>query len=62
MALKPMAELAHLARFVLALVMTLLHHAEHLARIPGKRIRRYEVPLATGGPIPNGTSFRGNSV
>ena len=27
--------------------MTLLHHAEHLARIPGKRIRRYEVPLAT---------------
>jgi aminoglycoside 3-N-acetyltransferase len=27
--------------------MTLLHHAEHLARIPGKRIRRYEVPFAT---------------
>ncbi|MFK8249956.1 aminoglycoside 3-N-acetyltransferase [Ancylobacter terrae] len=26
--------------------MTLLHHAEHLARIPGKRIRRYEAPLA----------------
>lgn len=27
--------------------MTLLHHAEHLAQIPNKRIRRYEVPLAT---------------
>jgi len=27
--------------------MTLLHHAEHLARIPGKRIRRMEVPFAT---------------
>lgn len=26
--------------------MTLLHHAEHLAAIPGKRVRRYEVPLA----------------
>jgi len=26
--------------------MTLLHHAEHLARIPGKRVKRYEVPLA----------------
>ncbi len=28
--------------------MTLLHHAEHLARIPGKRVTRYEVPFATG--------------
>jgi len=27
--------------------MTLLHHAEHLADIPGKRIRRVEVPFAT---------------
>jgi len=27
--------------------LTLLHHAEHLANIPGKRIRRIEVPLAT---------------
>ncbi|ACL60023.1 aminoglycoside 3-N-acetyltransferase [Methylobacterium nodulans] len=27
--------------------MTLLHHAEHLARIPGKRVRRCEVPFAT---------------
>jgi aminoglycoside 3-N-acetyltransferase len=26
--------------------MTLLHYAEHLSRIPGKRIRRYEVPFA----------------
>jgi aminoglycoside 3-N-acetyltransferase len=34
--------------------MTLLHHAEHLARIPGKRIRRYEVPFAT----PAGTQWR----
>jgi aminoglycoside 3-N-acetyltransferase len=34
--------------------MTLLHHAEHLARIPGKRIRRYEVPFATA----SGTRWR----
>lgn len=27
--------------------MTLLHHAEHLAEIPNKRLRRYEVPFAT---------------
>jgi aminoglycoside 3-N-acetyltransferase len=27
--------------------MTLLHHAEHLARIPNKRILRIEVPFAT---------------
>jgi hypothetical protein len=26
--------------------VTLLHHAEHLAYIPNKRLRRYEVPLA----------------
>jgi aminoglycoside 3-N-acetyltransferase len=26
--------------------MTLLHHAEHLARVPGKRVVRVEVPLA----------------
>lgn len=25
--------------------MTLLHHAEHLARLPGKRVVRYEIPL-----------------
>lgn len=29
--------------------MTLLHHAEHLARIPGKRVRRVEVPFARPG-------------
>jgi aminoglycoside 3-N-acetyltransferase len=34
--------------------MTLLHHAEHLARIPGKRIKRVEVPFAT----PRGTEWR----
>lgn len=34
--------------------MTLLHHAEHLARIPGKRVRRHEVPFAT----PAGTVWR----
>ncbi|WP_366658409.1 aminoglycoside 3-N-acetyltransferase [Fodinicurvata sp. EGI_FJ10296] len=34
--------------------MTLLHHAEHLAPLPGKRIRRYEVPLAG----PEGTIWR----
>ncbi|RUT30082.1 aminoglycoside 3-N-acetyltransferase [Arsenicitalea aurantiaca] len=34
--------------------MTLLHHAEHLARIPGKRIKRVEVPFAT----PDGVVWR----
>lgn len=34
--------------------MTLLHHAEHLARIPDKRVRRYEVPLAA----PDGVVWR----
>jgi len=34
--------------------MTLLHHAEHLASIPNKRLRRYEVPLAA----PNGLEWR----
>jgi aminoglycoside 3-N-acetyltransferase len=34
--------------------MTLLHHAEHLASIPNKRLRRYEVPLA----IPGGVEWR----
>lgn len=28
--------------------ITLLHHAEHLAQLPGKRVIRYEVPLAVG--------------
>lgn len=34
--------------------ITLLHHAEHLAQIPGKRIKRVEVPFAT----PTGTQWR----
>jgi aminoglycoside 3-N-acetyltransferase len=34
--------------------MTLLHHAEHLARIPGKRVKRVEVPFATAA----GTQWR----
>lgn len=34
--------------------MTLLHHAEHLACLPGKRVRRYEVPLA----MPAGVVWR----
>ncbi|MBO1073804.1 aminoglycoside 3-N-acetyltransferase [Roseomonas marmotae] len=34
--------------------ITLLHLAEHRARIPGKRIRRYEVPFA----IPGGVCWR----
>lgn len=31
--------------------MTLLHHAEHLANIQGKRIHRYEVPFAQEGGV-----------
>jgi aminoglycoside 3-N-acetyltransferase len=31
--------------------MTLLHHAEHLADIPGKHIRRYEAPILVDGEI-----------
>ncbi|WDR04659.1 aminoglycoside 3-N-acetyltransferase [Devosia rhodophyticola] len=29
--------------------MTLLHHAEHLAQIPNKRLRRYETPMLVNG-------------
>ncbi len=29
--------------------MTLLHHAEHLARFPNKRVRRYETPILVDG-------------
>ncbi|MBQ1542725.1 MAG: aminoglycoside 3-N-acetyltransferase [Caulobacteraceae bacterium] len=29
--------------------MTLIHHADHLARAPGKRVLRYEVPFAQAG-------------
>lgn len=31
--------------------MTLIHHAEHLADIPGKRVIRKEVPLAADGAV-----------
>jgi aminoglycoside 3-N-acetyltransferase len=31
--------------------MSILHHAEHLARIPGKRIRRLETPLLIDGRV-----------
>ncbi|MGF7218193.1 aminoglycoside 3-N-acetyltransferase [Spirosoma lacussanchae] len=31
--------------------ISLLHHAEHLARIPGKRIARLEVPILTNGRV-----------
>ena len=31
--------------------LTLLHHAEHIAPIPGKRIVRYEAPLATADGV-----------
>jgi aminoglycoside 3-N-acetyltransferase len=34
--------------------MTILHHAEHLADLPGKRRIRIEYPLAT----PHGTEWR----
>jgi aminoglycoside 3-N-acetyltransferase len=34
--------------------MTLLHHAEHRARLPGKRVRRVEAPFAT----PDGVRWR----
>lgn len=34
--------------------MTLLHHAEHLAQVPSKRIKRAEVPYLT----PSGTEWR----
>lgn len=29
--------------------MTLLHHAEHLADVPSKRVRRYEAPILVDG-------------
>jgi aminoglycoside 3-N-acetyltransferase len=55
----PLAKLVEAGGKVLMLgapldTLTLLHHAEHLADIPGKRIRRIEVPLAT----PAGTQWR----
>ncbi|HHK4715156.1 TPA: aminoglycoside 3-N-acetyltransferase [Pseudomonas aeruginosa] len=55
----PLAKLVEAGGKVLMLgapldTLTLLHHAEHLADIPGKRIKRIEVPLAT----PAGTQWR----
>jgi aminoglycoside 3-N-acetyltransferase len=55
----PLAKLVALRGKVLMVgapldTMTLLHHAEHLAAIPGKRIKRYEVPFATD----TGTQWR----
>ncbi|HEY0621938.1 aminoglycoside 3-N-acetyltransferase [Sphingomonas sp.] len=54
----PLAKLAHAGGKVLMLgapldTMTLIHHAEHLADIP-KRVLRKEVPFAAGG----GTDWR----
>ena len=31
--------------------MTLIHHADHLARLPGKRVLRYEVPFTVDDGI-----------
>lgn len=31
--------------------MTILHHSEHLAKIPNKNIRKYEVPIEKDGTI-----------
>lgn len=31
--------------------MTILHHSEHLAKIPNKNIRKYEVPIEENGQI-----------
>lgn len=50
----PLARLVALGGRVLMVgapldTMTLQHHAEHLARIPGKRVIRYEVPFARAG-------------
>ena len=50
----PLAKLVEVAGKVLMVgapldTMTLLHHAEHLARIPDKRVIRYEVPFAGDG-------------
>ena len=50
----PLARLVQAGGRVLMLgapldTMTLLHHAEHLADLPGKRVLRYEVPLLDDG-------------
>lgn len=48
----PLAELVDVGGKVVMIgapldTMTLLHHAEHLADLPGKRVIRHEVPFAT---------------
>lgn len=55
----PLAKLVEAGGKVLMLgapldTMTLLHHAEHLANVPGKRIKRAEVPYLT----PSGVEWR----
>ncbi len=55
----PLAKLVSIGGKVLMVgaprdTLTLLHHAEHLAQIPGKRILRREVPFATA----SGTLWR----
>ena len=50
----PLAKLVEVRGKVLMLgapldTITLLHHAEHLASIPGKRIKRYEAPILVAG-------------
>lgn len=52
----PLAKLVEAAGKVVMIgapldTMTLLHHAEHLADLPGKRVIRYEVPLATADGV-----------
>lgn len=55
----PLAKLAEVGGKVLMIgapfdTMTLLHHAEHLAKVPGKRVFRVEVPHLA----PSGTWWR----
>ncbi|GAB3766543.1 aminoglycoside 3-N-acetyltransferase [Spirosoma pomorum] len=52
----PFAKLVAAAGKVLVIgapldTISLLHHAEHLAQIPGKHIRRMEVPLLLNGQV-----------
>jgi aminoglycoside 3-N-acetyltransferase len=52
----PLARLVEAGGKVLMLgapldTMTLMHHAEHLARLPGKRVRRTEVPFAAASGV-----------
>lgn len=55
----PLAKLVEVGGRVLLVgapwdTMTLVHHADHLARMPGKRVLRYEVPFA----VASGTTWR----